>query len=109
MGVPHRVSRPENLESGALVSAWEVERVRSTVPGGVWWPSTTPEGLQGGFRCLEVSGGPERLLRASRLDLGCLEVSGGPGRLLRASRLNLGVRFKVVSGNKISRNLHKYL
>jgi len=39
--------------------------------------------------CLEVSGGPARLLRASRHDMGCLEVSGGPARLLRASRHDL--------------------
>ena len=40
--------------------------------------------------CLEVSGGPGRLPRTSRHDLGCLEVSGGPGRLPRTSRHDLG-------------------
>ena len=40
--------------------------------------------------CLQVSGGPGRLLRASRHDLGSLQVSGGSGRLLRTSRHDLG-------------------
>jgi len=58
------------------------------VPGGVWRPCATPEGLQG----LEVSGGPARPMRTSGNDLGCLEVSGGPARPLRASRLDMGCK-----------------
>ena len=53
-------------------------------------PCATPEGLQARYGCLEVSGGPARLLRASRHDMGCLEVSGGPAQPLRASRHDMG-------------------
>ena len=48
--------------------------------------------------CLEVSGGPARPLRASRHDMGCLEVSGGPARLLRASRHDMGWPSGVAQG-----------
>ena len=44
---------------------------RYEVPGGVWRPCETPDGLQVRYGGLEVSGGPARLLRASLHDMGC--------------------------------------
>jgi hypothetical protein len=65
--------------------------------GGSGGPARLLRASRHDFGCLEVSGGPTRLLRASRHDFGRLEVSGGPARLLRASRHDLG-RLEVSGG-----------